>query len=62
MYQRIAGQPKPAYIAGDVLELLILLPPPPKNWDYKYVLPHPIYGVLGVKPNDSCKLGRYSTN
>lgn len=25
---------------------LILLPLPPGCWDYKYVLPHPIYSVL----------------
>lgn len=34
------GWPQISYEAEDNLQLLILLPPPPKSWDYRPVPPH----------------------
>lgn len=36
------------------LELWILLPPPPKCWNYRYVALHPVYVILGTGGRASC--------
>lgn len=36
------------------LELWILLPPPPKCWNYRYVALHPVYVMLGTGGRASC--------
>ena len=46
------------YIAKDDFELLILLSPYPKGWDYKYMLPCPIYVMLGIEPRALRILGK----
>lgn len=48
-------------MAKDDLELLNLLSSPPKCWDPKHVLPHPVSLVLGVEPRISCMFGKHST-
>lgn len=49
------------YIAMDDLELLISLPPLPKHWDSKSLLPHPLYVVQGIEPTASCTVTKHST-
>lgn len=49
-------------VVQDVLELLILLPPPPECFDYKCATPHSVYALLEVEPRTSCVLHKHSTN
>lgn len=41
-------------VAGDDLELLIFLLPPPELWDCRYKASYPVYVVLRIKPRDFC--------
>lgn len=56
------GWPPTWYVAEKDLELLTLLSPPPKCWNYRFVPPHPVYVVLGPEPRALCVLGKYSTS
>lgn len=48
------------FVGKDDLELLMLLSLPPECWDYSYMLPCLVYGVLGIKPRALCVLGKPS--
>lgn len=56
-----AGLPTLCVTDND-LELLILLPPPPKFWDYRHTSPHQAYVVLGHEPRASCIQGKHCTS
>lgn len=47
-------------VVQDVLEVLVLLPPPPERWDEKCAHPHPVYTGLGMEPEALCLLGKRS--
>lgn len=47
-------------MAEDDLELLNLLFSPPKGWDPKHVLQHPVSLVLGIEPRILCMFGKHS--
>lgn len=49
------------YVVEEELELLILLPPPPKCRDYRYAPLYLLYVVLGIKPRILCMLGMHFT-
>lgn len=50
------------YVVEEELELLILLPPPPKCRDFRYARRYLLYVVLGIKPRISCTLGKHFTD
>lgn len=50
------------YVAKDNLELLILLPPPPRGWNTNVQPPLLIYVLLEMEPGALCMLGKHSTN
>lgn len=47
------------YVAKDNLELLILLPPPPKGWNTDVQPPLLIYVLLEMEPRALCMLGKH---
>ena len=49
-------------VAENHLELLILLPLPPKRRNYEGPRPNPVSVVLGIKPKAFCSLGMDSTS
>lgn len=50
------------YVAEDNYELLLLLPLPPKHWDYRCVPPCLVHRVLGSKLRASYMLTNHSNN
>lgn len=55
-----ADNQTPCRVKGDI-ELLILLPPPPKcwHWDCGCAWPCPVYEVLGFELEALCMLGKH---
>lgn len=48
------------YEVIDALKLIVHLPLPPKCWDYRYELQHPVYAGLGIEPRVLCVLSKHS--
>lgn len=55
-FSGVPGCPWTYYIVDNNLELLILLPPTPEDWDYRYVPPCWVYEILEIRPWSSLKL------
>lgn len=56
-----AAQAQSRYVAEDDLELLVLLHPPPKFWEYSRAPPYAAYVGLGPDRVLLCKLSRHSS-
>jgi hypothetical protein len=50
------------YVAEGDLELLIILPAPPRWWNGRQALAYIVYTVLMIKLRASCMLGKHSPN